>query len=101
ALLFAWKGAVTVHLESSAYPLEAYDVLYIPRGAAYRLSQSAGDSRIILCRAPAEKAHPVFHAKWTEFSKDEKRIRHLKGKDVYLMFDVSESADKLIAGFTL
>src|SRR4051812_21680936 len=101
ALLFCWKGGVTVELNGQTYTLESYDVLYIPRGAAYRLAQEEGESKVIACRAPAEKAHPVFHAKWKEFSKDEKRIRHLKGKDVFLMFDVSEPAEKLIAGFTL
>ena len=101
ALLFCWKGGLTAHLDGAPYALEPYDVLYVPRGAAYRLEQSGGESKVIVCRAPAAKAHPVFHAKWKVFSKDEKRIRHLKGKDVFLMFDVSEPADKLVAGFTL
>ena len=62
------------------------------RSARRRLSPRAkeGESKVIVCRAPADKAHPVFHARWKEFSKDENRIRHLKGKDVFLMFDVSE-----------
>ena len=101
ALLFCWKGAVTAEVDGKKFSLEHYDVLYIPRGAAYRLRQQQGESKVIICRAPAEKAHPVFHGKWSEFSKDEKRIRHLKGKDVFLMFDVGEAAEKLIAGFTL
>ncbi|MCX6904459.1 MAG: 5-deoxy-glucuronate isomerase, partial [Verrucomicrobia bacterium] len=88
-------------LDGAACQLERYDVLYIPRGATYQLAQEIGESKVIVCRAPAEKTHPVFHAKWEEFSRDERRIRHLKGKDVFLMFDVSESADKLMAGFTL
>jgi mannose-6-phosphate isomerase-like protein (cupin superfamily) len=90
ALLFCWKGAVSVRMNGENYPLEHYDVLYIPRGAAYHLEQTDGESKVILCRAPADKAHPAFHAKWKEFSKNEKRIRHLKGKDVFLMFDVTE-----------
>ncbi len=101
ALLFAWQGRATVSLAGKDYTLETYDVLYIPRGAAFRLALDGGEGRVVVCRAPAEKAHPVFHGKWSEFSRDEKRIRHLKGKDVFLMFDVTEPADKLIAGFTL
>jgi mannose-6-phosphate isomerase-like protein (cupin superfamily) len=101
SLLFCWKGSVTAFLGGTAFALEHYDVLYVPRGTGYRLEQANGESRIITCRAPAAAAHPVFHAKWKEFSTNEQRIRHLKGKDVYLMFDVSEAADKLIAGFTL
>ncbi len=101
ALLFCWKGAVIAVVEDKEFRLEHYDVLYIPRGAAYRLSQPEDQSRVIVCRAPAEKAHDVFHAQWNEFSKNEKRIRHLKGKDVFLMFDVGEAAEKLIAGYTI
>jgi mannose-6-phosphate isomerase-like protein (cupin superfamily) len=101
ALLFCWKGKCTANVEGKDYPLDVYDVLYAPRGAAYRLSQMDGECKVIVCRAPAEKTHAAFHARWKEFSKNEKRIRHLKGKDVFLMFDVSEPADKLIAGYTI
>jgi mannose-6-phosphate isomerase-like protein (cupin superfamily) len=100
-LLFCWKGAVTAILGGTEYKLEHYDTLYVPRGSNYRLAQNQGESKIIACRAPAEKTHPVFHSSWKQFSKDEKRIRHLKGKDVFLMFDVGEGADKLIAGYTI
>lgn len=101
ALLFCWKGKVVANVDGTDYTLDHYDTLYIPRGASYRLSQETGESKVIVCRATAEKTHPVFHSKWADFSKNEKRIRHLKGKDVFLMFDVSEGADKLIAGYTL
>ena len=101
ALLFCWAGEVIARVGEQDYRLEHYDVLYVPKGSAYQLSQSASESKLIVCRAPAEKTHQVFHAKWREFSKNEKRIRHLKGKDVFLMFDVSEPADKLIAGYTI
>ncbi len=101
ALLFCWEGQATAQLNGAKYFLNHYDVLYVPRGAAYQLAQERGESKLIICRAPAENTHPVFHAKWEEFSNDARRIRHLKGKDVFLMFDVSEAADKLIAGFTL
>ena len=101
ALLFCWKGSPTVVVSGTNYGLETYDVIYLPRGVTYSLQQSGGESKVILCRAPAEKTHPVFHARWKEMSHDEKRIRHLKGKDVFLMFDVSEPAEKLIAGYTI
>ena len=55
----------------------------------------------MVCRAPAGESHPVFHSQWSRVSKDEKRIRHLKGKDVFLMFDVTEPAEKLVAGYTI
>ena len=99
-LLFCWQGGVEVVLDGKRYGLGNYDVLYVPRAADYRLEQAGGQSKVIVCRAPAEKTHPVFYAEWEKFSKDEKRIRHLKGKDVFLMFDVTEAADRLMAGYT-
>lgn len=101
ALLFCWKGAVDAAVDDQEFHLDHYDVLYISRGAGFRLSQAEGQSKVIVCRAAAEKSHPIFHAKWKDFSQNEKRIRHLKGKDVFLMFDVSEPAEKLIAGYTI
>lgn len=101
ALLFCWKGEVTIYLNDSSFSIETYDVLYVPRRAVYRLGEAKVPSKVVVCRAPATKSFPVFHAKWKQFSKDERRIRRLKGKDVFLMFDVSEQAERLIAGFTL
>jgi mannose-6-phosphate isomerase-like protein (cupin superfamily) len=101
ALLFGWHGQAVATVNGKDYELNRYDTLYIPRGATYHLTQKTGETKVIVCRATADNTHPVFHSKWSEFSKDEKRIRHLKGKDVFLMFDVTEAADKLIAGFTL
>jgi mannose-6-phosphate isomerase-like protein (cupin superfamily) len=101
ALLFCWEGTIQAEVNGTGYTLEHYDTLYLPFGSTYRLSQTGERGKVIVCRAPAEKAHPVFHSKWKDFSSDEKRIRHLKGKDVFLMFDVSEQADKLIAGYTI
>ena len=101
ALLFCWQGKAVAHLGQQDYRLDHYDVLYIPAGMPYQLSQGEGASKVIVCRAPSEKKHNPFHARWAEFSKNEQRIRHLKGKDVFLMFDVSEPADKLVAGYTV
>jgi mannose-6-phosphate isomerase-like protein (cupin superfamily) len=56
--------------------------------------------KLFVTRAPAENVHPPFHSEFAKFSRDESRIRHLKGKEVYLMFDVGEKADKLVAGYT-
>lgn len=101
ALLFCWKGSARATLDGTHYELAEYDVLYVPRGSAYQLATDVPRASVVVCRAPAENQHPVFHARWSEFSTKAERIRRLKGKDVYLMFDVSEAADKLIAGYTL
>jgi mannose-6-phosphate isomerase-like protein (cupin superfamily) len=99
ALLFMWKGSVAVEMGGATYELANYDTLYIPLGASFRF-HAGSDARVIQCSAPASNVHPVFHSRFAEFSKREDRIRHLKGKEVYLMFDVGEGADKLVAGYT-
>jgi len=101
SLLFQWEGATRARVDGVSYDLQPYDTLYVPRGAEMVLAnRGAVESRLFQCSAPAAQAHPAHHSRFAEISRDESRIRHLKGKDVYLMFDVSEPADKLIAGYT-
>jgi mannose-6-phosphate isomerase-like protein (cupin superfamily) len=101
SLLFMWKGTAAVDLGGGCYDLASYDTLYVPRGAGIRLRNPGPEPAVFIqCSAPATNTHPVFHSRFAEFSKREDRIRHLKGKDVFLMFDVTESADKLVAGYT-
>ena len=100
-LLFVWQALAAAELASGRFELAHYDVLYVPRGTAFRLENPGPEPAcVIQCTAPAEHVHPVFHARFQELSQREDRIRRLKGKDVYLMFDVGEPADKLVAGYT-
>ena len=62
ALLFCWQGETTATLNGAVHALKYYDVLYVPRGATYQLGQDSGESRLIVCRAPAVNTHPPFHA---------------------------------------
>lgn len=101
SLLFMWKGSAEVEVGGKSYELAPYDTLYIPRGAEFQISNLKTEgARVIQCSATAENVHPVHHSSFAEYSKREDRIRHLSGKDVFMMFDVPEAADKLIAGYT-
>jgi mannose-6-phosphate isomerase-like protein (cupin superfamily) len=101
SLLFAWKGTATAELDGTCYELDHYDTLYVPRGTGFRLHARSPETAVLIqCSAPAARVHPAFHSRFAEFSRREDRIRHLAGKDVFLMFDVSEAADKLVAGYT-
>ncbi len=100
ALLFCWEGQTRVTMGGSKYDLKRYDVLYVPRSETYCFSNPGDRCRVVVCRATAENTHPPYYAAWSEVLHDERRIRRLKGKDVFLMFDVSEGADKLMAGYT-
>jgi mannose-6-phosphate isomerase-like protein (cupin superfamily) len=101
SLLFMWKGAAIATVSGSLYELSTYDTLYVPRGAQFEITnRSSGTARIIQCSAPADNVHPLHHSRFDDYSRREERIRRLKGKDVFMMFDVPEAADKLIAGYT-
>lgn len=101
SLLFQWEGTSVVAVEGEEFSLAHYDTLYIPRGAEFVLrNEDSQPAKLMQCSAPAEVAHPVHHSRFAEVSKNEARIRHLKGKDVFLMFDVTEAAEKLVAGYT-
>jgi mannose-6-phosphate isomerase-like protein (cupin superfamily) len=101
SLLFQVAGSAVVAVNGAGHTMDHYDTLYIPRGAAFQLRNDRGDaSRLVQTSAPADAAHPVHHSRFAEIAAREDRIRHLKGKDVYLMFDVGEAAEKLVAGYT-
>ncbi|HMV51948.1 MAG TPA: 5-deoxy-glucuronate isomerase [Blastocatellia bacterium] len=106
SLLFMWKGSVEVEVGGQSFSLAPYDTLYIPRGAEFQISNpesqmsNSEPAKVIQCSATADNVHPVHHSRFAEYSQREDRIRHLAGKDVFMMFDVPEPADKLIAGYT-
>lgn len=102
SILFCIKGKVKVQVESQTFVLSNYDTLYIPLATPHTLENiSSEQALLVVCKAASENKHTPFHSSWEEFSLDEQRIRHLKGKNVYLMFDVTEKADKLMAGYTI
>jgi mannose-6-phosphate isomerase-like protein (cupin superfamily) len=101
-ILFCLKGQVKILVEKQAFELSYYDTLYIPLATPYTIENAASESAfLVVCKAQARNKHEPFYSSWKQFSSDESRIRHLKGKDVFLMFDVTEKADKLIAGYTI
>jgi mannose-6-phosphate isomerase-like protein (cupin superfamily) len=100
-LIFLLDGEVEVEVGTEICRMSKYDVLYVPVGAALRLRQPRGTPvRLYLYRALGDIVHPVCHAKWSERKADPARLRRLNKKNVYLMFDVVESANKLVAGYT-
>lgn len=102
ALLFCLDGSPEVEVAGQTFSMCEYDVLYVPLATPYRIRNREENTGLLaLCRAPASQEHAVYHAVWKQVRNDESRIRHLDGKDVFLMFDVSEQADKLMAGYTI
>lgn len=88
-------------VDGTEYELAHYDVLYIPVGSTVAFEDAGGEEgHGYIYRALGEDRHPVFHAKWEEFRQNEARIRHLDGKEVFIMFDVGEPGNKFIAGYT-
>jgi 5-keto 4-deoxyuronate isomerase len=100
SLLIQWKGSSRVAVNGAEYTLATYDMLYVPLGASWSVASADGPAALLLTSAPAANVHAVHHARFAELSARPERIRKLKGKDVYLVFDVTEHADKLVAGYT-
>ncbi|MCP4758379.1 MAG: 5-deoxy-glucuronate isomerase [Fuerstiella sp.] len=102
AILFCLEGRQKVDVAGEQFELSYYDTLYVPLGTPYRIaSVSDEDGLLAICRAIGDTQHPPSHAQWEVVRKDESRIRHLAGKNVFLMFDVSEPANRLLAGYTI
>jgi mannose-6-phosphate isomerase-like protein (cupin superfamily) len=102
-LLFCLAGEpVAVEVGGRKFSVSRYDTLYVPLATPYRIRNDTNEIQsLIVCRAPAANRHVVVHTAWEEVCRDEARIRHLEGKDVFLMFDATEAADKLMAGYTI
>lgn len=100
SLLIQWQGNSRVTVDGNAYALATYDMLYVPLGAPCRVEAAGSPAVLLQTSAPAKSVHPVHHAKFAELASNPERIRKLKGKDVFLVFDVTEAADKLVAGYT-
>jgi mannose-6-phosphate isomerase-like protein (cupin superfamily) len=102
AILFCLAGEQSIEVTDQRFRLSHYDTLYIPLATPYRITNELEEEGLLaVCRAPATKRHAPFHSVWEQVRANEARIRHLQGKDVFLMFDVSEPADKLLAGYTI
>jgi len=99
-LLFLLEGSGGVQVENQNYPMEKYDVLYIPVGTPFRISTELTLTAYAY-RALGVEKFPVQYAAWKEISRNPNRIRTLNRKNVYLMFDVTELANKLVAGYTM
>jgi mannose-6-phosphate isomerase-like protein (cupin superfamily) len=101
-LLYQWRGISEVRVDGTVYSLEHYDSLYVPLGSTFSIENPGSEpATLIETTAPAENRHPVYHSRFAHVSTREERIRRLPGgRDVYLMFDVTEPADKLVAGYT-
>jgi mannose-6-phosphate isomerase-like protein (cupin superfamily) len=100
SLLIQWQGSSRAIVGGETYQLAAYDMLYVPLGTPYRIEAGEEPAVLLQPSAPAGNTHPVHHARFAQLKTRPERIRRLKGKDVYLVFDVTESADKLVAGYT-
>ena len=102
ALLFCLEGTVRVTVDGHSYELSHYDTLYVPKATPYEIADlGLHPGLVVVCRAAAETRHAVVHTKWNDVRRDEGRIRRLDGKDVFMMFDVDQAADKLVAGYTI
>ena len=102
ALLFCLEGEPEVEVDGRVFALSHYDTLYVPLAVPYRIrNRSSREGLLAVCRAPAANRHAPYHASWERVRRDEDRIRRLNGKDVYMMFDVGERADRLVAGYTI
>jgi len=101
ALVFLLEGEAVVEVNDTPHIMSKYDVLYVPVGAAVRVKHTGSSlTRLYMYRALGDKVFPIVHAKWAERKADPARLRKLNKKNVYLMFDVVEQANKLVAGYT-
>ena len=100
-LIFNLGEAVQCAAGEVTWKLEHYDVLYLPVGMGFRITHQGDQTgHLYIYRAPGDRQYPAFHSSYKKALKNQERIRHLNRKVVYKMFDVSEGANKFMAGYT-
>ena len=101
-LIFNLGSKIDCYVDGKCYALAPRDVLYIPIDTPFYFVHKDKKNKGVsyIYRALGDKKYKVFHAKWKDMKQDKKRLRLLHKKEVYLMFDVSEKANKFMAGYT-
>lgn len=101
ALVFNLAGPVTMAIDGTEHRLEHYDVAYVPLDTGFSFEHQGEDpAKLYVYRALGDKRYEPFLSRYADAKQNAERIRHLNKKVVYKMFDVSESANRLLAGYT-
>ncbi len=101
-LIFNIGSPVHCVVEGKKYMLDTRDVLYIPIDTMFYVEHKDKKEKglLYIYRAVGDEKYTVFHSKWKKMKLDKNRLRVLHRKEVFLMFDVSEKANKFMAGYT-
>jgi len=100
-LLFCMEGEGEILIDKKSYPIKHYDAIYIPQRKRHIIKNNSGENLVLASfRAQGKEEVSVIHSSFKKISSDKKRIRKLKGKDVYIMFGEDEGAQNLTGGYT-
>ncbi len=102
-LIFCLGGKGETQVGKKKYILKYYDTIYIPRGKSHIIKNNSQDTLVLASfRAPGKEGVSVVHSSFEKIASDKnsKRVRRLKGKDVYIMFGENEKAENLTGGYT-
>ena len=102
--LFCIHGECEVVVDKMKYILTLYDVLYLPRNTKYNLKNTGEtELEIGVAHAPSKIDSKVVISYFKKVAKDKtgKRLRKLKGKDVYIMIGEDVEASNLLVGYSI
>src|SRR5258708_34350653 len=97
------KGACRVAVGGTAYGLDTYDAIYIPRGSAVEVT-TASDVDLGECAADVEGDYPLQVVRYAEIKKDP-ALKFTAGgasttRDLNIIIGNNVRAGRILAGFT-
>jgi len=98
------SGQVSVKVGDVSYPLGESDCLYVPRNRSAAVTSSAAASRVVICKAEADKDTDVIHTRfgdaWLSKSGHEVHGKYNFTRDVVNVLARSDNARRIVAGIT-
>jgi 5-deoxy-glucuronate isomerase len=101
--LMCMKGACRVAVGGTAYDLDTYDAIYIPRGSAVEVTTTS-DVDLVECAADVEGDYPLQVVRYAEIKKDP-ALKFTAGgasttRDLNIIIGNNVRAGRILAGFT-
>ncbi len=101
--LLCMKGACRVNVDGTAYDIDTYDAIYVPRGSAVEVSTSS-EVDLVECSAEVEGQYPLQIVRYAQVEQDA-ALKFTAGgaattRDLNIIIGKNVQAGRILAGFT-